>query len=124
LSGTYDGFSKQRENITIGHSPVSPYGVVASANYVNGPWTVGGYYQHATANSVTSQRSRDTVDIGETGVARLIDRNHDLFGAGFYTDVKLFASLYYYRFHGAEPSSIDADENGAVLLFGARYSFF
>jgi hypothetical protein len=124
LSGTYDGFSKQRDNVTMGHSPVSPYGVVASANYVNGPWTVGGYYQHATADSVTSQPSRDTVDIGEAGVARLIDRNHDLLGTGFYTDIKLFASLYYYRFQGAEPSNVHADENGAVLLFGTRFSFF
>ncbi len=124
LSGTYDGVSKQRDNITIGHSPVSPYGVVASANYVDGPWTVGGYYQHATSNSITSQPSRDTVDIGEAGVSRLIDRNHDLLGAGFYTDVKLFASFYYYHFNGAEPSNINADENGSVLLFGARFSFF
>ncbi|MBB6143031.1 hypothetical protein HNQ77_000975 [Silvibacterium bohemicum] len=124
LSGTYDGFSKQRNDITTGHSSVSPYGVVASANYVEGPWTVGGYYQHATALSVTSQPSRDTVDIGEGGVARLINRNHDLLGAGFYTDVKLFASLYYYRFQGAESSSVHADENGPVLLFGARFSFF
>lgn len=124
LSSTYDGFSKQRENIGIGHSPVSPYGVVASVNYVDGPWTVGGYYQHATANSVTSRPSRDTVDIGEAGVARLVDRNHDLLGAVFYTDVKLFASLYYYRFHGAELSNMNAEENGAVLLFGARFSFF
>jgi hypothetical protein len=124
LSGTYDGLSRQRGNTTIGQSPVSPYGVVASANYVEGPWTFGGYYQHATADSVTAQPSRDTVNIGEAGVARLINKNHDLLGAGFYTDIKLFASLYYYRFHGAEPSTIGADQDGAVLLFGARFSFF
>ena len=124
LSDTYDGFSTQRRNSPAGQPPVSPYGVVASANYVTGPWTLGGYYQHATADSITPRPSRDTVNIGEAGISRLIDRNHDLLGAGYYTDVKLFASLYYYRFHGAEPSDINADEDGAVLLFGARFSFF
>lgn len=124
LSDTYDGFSTRRRNSPAGQPPVSPYGVVASANYVTGPWTLGGYYQHATADSITPRPKRDTVNIGEAGISRLIDRNHDLLGASYYTDVKLFASLYYYRFHGAEPSDIDADEDGAVLLFGARFSFF
>jgi hypothetical protein len=82
------------------------------------------YYQHATADSVTPQSSRDTADIGEVGVSRLIDQNHDLFGMGYYTDVKLFTSLYYYRFHGTELSNIDANENGAVFVVGARFSFF
>jgi hypothetical protein len=124
LSSTYDGFSGQREVSTIHPAPVSPYGIVASANYVEGPWTYGGYYQHATANSVTPQSSRDTLNVGEVGVARLIDQNHDLFGAGYYTDLKLFASLYYYGLHGVQPFNMNANESGPVLLFGARFSFF
>ena len=124
LSGTYDGFSAFRENATTSQSPVSPYGIVGSANYVNGPWAFGGYYQHATANSVTPQSSRDTVNIGETGISRLVDPNHDLLGAGYYTDVRLFAAAYYYRFHGAEPSNVAASEDGGVFLFGVRFSFY
>jgi hypothetical protein len=77
LSGTYDGFSNQRGSPSSGQSPFSPYGVVASANYVNGAWTFGEYYQHATADSVTAESDRDVVDIGEVGVSRLIDQNHD-----------------------------------------------
>jgi len=91
---------------------------------VNGPWAFGGYYQHATANSVTPQSSRDTVNIGETGISRLVDPNHDLLGAGYYTDVRLFAAAYYYRFHGAEPSNVAASEDGGVFLFGVRFSFY
>lgn len=124
LSGTYDGFSVAHRNAPVGQSAVSPYGLVASANYVDGPWAFGGYYQHATADSITPQSSRDTVNIGEAGISRLVDQNHHLLGADYYTDIKLFASLYYYRFHGAEPSNIDANEDGGVFLFGARFSFF
>jgi hypothetical protein len=75
LSGTYDGFSTQRNSVAAA-SPVSPYGVVASANYVNGAWIYGGYYQHATGAGAESQSSRDSVDIGELGISCLIDRNH------------------------------------------------
>jgi hypothetical protein len=124
LSGTYDGFSNQRGNPSSGQSPVSPYGVVASGNYVNGAWTFGGYYQHATADSVTAQSERDTVDIGEVGGSRLIDENHDLFGVGYYTDVKLFTSLYFYHFNGIEGTGTDFNQNGEVFLVGARFSFF
>ena len=124
LSGTYGGFSAFRKNTSAAQSPVSPYGVVASVNYVTGPWALGGYYQHATANSLTPQSSRDTVNVEEAGISRLVDRNHHLLGEGDYTDVRLFAAIYCYQFDGAEPSNIAASQNGAVLLFGARFSFF
>jgi hypothetical protein len=124
LSGTYDGFSAFRGNTPHTHTPISPYGIVASANYVAGPWAFGGYYQHATSNSITPKFSPDMVNLGEAGVSRLIDRNHDLLGSGIYTDVRLFASLYYYRFHGIEPSTNLTNPDGEVLSFGARFSFF
>jgi hypothetical protein len=125
LSGTYDGFSRYDiHSAGFNSSPVLPYGVVASVNYVQGPWVIGGYYQHATADGVTAQPSRDTVDVVELGVSYLIDQNHDLLGTGRYTDVKLFASVYYYRFRGAENSSGPANNNGEVFLVGCRFSFF
>lgn len=124
LSETYDGFSTIHKSAATSPSPVSPYGIVASANYVDGPWAYGGYYQHATSNSLTPEPGRDTVNISEAGISRLVDPNHDLLGSGFYTDVRLFAAVYYYRFHGSEPSSVAASENGGVFLVGARFSFF
>jgi hypothetical protein len=42
----------------------------------------------------------------------------------YYTDVKLFASVYYYRFRGAQGSNIHTEQNGAVFLVGGRFSFF
>jgi hypothetical protein len=124
LSGTYDGFSAYRNN-TNGSSPATtPYGVVASLNYVNGPWIAGGYYQHANAESRTLEAGRDTVDIGELGVSYLVGKNHDLLGDRFYTDVRLFASAYYYRFHGSEPPQGGGAAHGAVLMVGGRFSFF
>jgi hypothetical protein len=121
LSCTYDGFSAPRSNSSANLSRVSPYGVVASANYVTGSWAFGGYYQHATSDSGTSQAGRDTVDIGELGLSYLVDKNHDLLGAGNYTDVRLFASVFYYRFRGTADNT---HENGAVFLVGGRFSFF
>jgi hypothetical protein len=47
-----------------------------------------------------------------------------LLGMGNYTDVKLFASVYYYRFRGAQFSNVRTDQNGAVFLVGGRFSFF
>jgi len=124
LSGTYDGFSTQPTDSSAKPSSVTPYGVVASVNYVKGAWTFGGYYQHATADSLTPQSSRDTVDIAELGVSCLIDKNHHLLGMGNYTDVKLFASVYYYRFRGTQFSNVRTDQNGAVFIIGGRFSFF
>jgi len=124
LSGTYDGFSTEHTHSNANPSPVSPYGVVASVNYINGAWTFGGYYQHATADSLTSQSSRDTVDIAELGVSYLVDKNHNLLGMAYYTDVKVFASVYYYRFRGAQFSNAQTDQNGAVFVIGGRFSFF
>lgn len=124
LSGTYDGFSTEHTHSNANPSPVSPYGVVASVNYINGAWTFGGYYQHATADSLTSQSSRDTVDIAELGVSYLVDKNHNLLGMAYYTDVKVFASVYYYRFRGAQFSNVQTDQNGAVFVIGGRFSFF
>src|SRR5260370_15181174 len=89
LSGTYDGFSTQRTNSRANPSPARPYGVVASVNYVKGAWTFGGYYQHATADSLTPQSIRHTVDIAELAVSCLTDKNHHLLGRCTYTDVKL-----------------------------------
>ena len=124
LSGTYDGFSTRRTNSSATPSSVTPYGVVASVNYVNGAWTFGGYYQHATADSLTPHSNRDAVDIAELGLSCLIDKNHNLLGMGNYTDVKLFASVYYYRFRGAQFSNVRTDQNGVVFVVGGRFSFF
>ena len=129
VSGTYDGLSAQRTFSGQSRGVTSPYGVVTSLNYVNGPWVVGGYYQHAaagdpTTDGLTTDIHRDMVDVGEFGVSYLVDKNHDLLGGGRYTDVKLFATAYLYRFSSQGSSEIGADQNGAVFIIGSRFSFF
>jgi len=124
ISGTYDGWSRAARPPAGRRRATRPYGIVASADYVRGPWTFGGYYQHATADSQTLIVSRDTVDIGELGASYLLDRNHDLLGQKFHTDVKLFAGIYLYRFASTVSAADRLRQSGQVFLTGARFSFY
>jgi hypothetical protein len=101
-----------------------PFGIVGSINYVDGPWVLGGYYQYATAPSTTVTPARDQIQIVEVGLSYLLDQNHDLLGEGFYTDLKAYASAYYYDFETNSTGSGSRYANGAVLLGGLRFSFF
>jgi len=123
-SATYDGFSSFRADGAPGRNTRHPFGVVVSGDYVSGPWTIGSYYQHVRGNSATLAARVDTIDIVELGAAYLIDPNHDLFGDGFRTDAKLFAGAYVYRFASAGVPGDRSVERGAVLLAGARFSFY
>jgi hypothetical protein len=122
-SANYDGFSGTRP----GMPPAlrrDPFGIVGSINYVDGPWVLGGYYQYATAPSTTVTPARDQIQIVEVGLSYLLDQNHDLLGEGFYTDLKAYASAYYYDFETNSTGSGSRYANGAVLLGGLRFSFF
>jgi hypothetical protein len=137
LSGTYDGLSPARP-VAGGKGSVKPYGVVASLNYVNGPWVVGGYYQHAAGETppatglgegASSEVAavalhQDTVDVAELGASYLLDKNHNLLGSGHYTDAKLFSSVYVYRFRGGDGIDLAQRQQGAVFIAGVRFSFF
>ena len=47
-----------------------------------------------------------------------------LAGPGFYTDLKAYASAYYYDFETDSNGSRSEYANGAVFLGGLRFSFF
>ncbi len=122
-SANYDGFSGTRP----GMPPAlrrDPFGVIGSINYVEGPWVLGGYYQYATAPSTTVTPARDQVQIVEVGLSYLLDQNHDLLGKGYYTDLKAYASAYYYDFETDSNRSHSEHANGAALVGGIRFSFF
>jgi hypothetical protein len=122
-SANYDGFSGTRP----GMPPAlrrDPFGIVGSINYVDGPWVLGGYYQYATAPSTTVTLARDQIQIVEVGLSYLLDQNHDLLGKGYYTDLKAYASAYYYDFETDSTGSHSGHANGAVFVGGLRFSFF
>src|SRR5216683_1446027 len=122
-SANYDGFSGTRP----GMPPAlrrDPFGVIASINYVEGPWVLGGYYQYATAPSTTVTAARDQVQIVEVGLSYLLDQNHDLRGKDYDTDLKAYASGYYYDFESDSNESHSEHANGAALVGGIRFSFF
>jgi hypothetical protein len=137
LSGTYDGLS-ERPALPGGGRGAIPYGVVTSLNWVSGPWAAGGYYQHAVGASLVgagdpigpiaagraTDSSRDQVDIGELGASYLVDKNHDLLGAGYYTDVRLFTSVYVYQLRSQDLSRAETRQSDAVFIVGARFAFF
>jgi hypothetical protein len=121
ISGTYDGLSSPK---TLSGSKKTPYGIVASFNYVDGPWVAGGYYQHAVAPSNSLVAATDSIDVGQFGLSYLVDKNHDLLGPCFYTDVKLFASATYYGIKHREGTVPPDNRHQAVMLLGARFAFF
>lgn len=121
LSATYDGLSSpKRPN----GSNRAPFGVVASFNYVDGPWIAGGYYQNAVAPTTSIVAGIGKIDVAQIGLSYLVDKNHDLLGAGFYTDVKLFASATYYGIEQREAGIVRDRQKPVVMLVGARFAFF
>ena len=122
-SANYDGFSGTRP----GMPPAlrrDPFGIVGSINCVDGPLVFGGYYQYATAPSTTVTPARDQMQVVEVGLSYLLDQNHDLLGKGYYTDLKAYASAYYYDFQTDSRRAGSGHANGAVILGGLRFSFF
>lgn len=122
-SANYDGFSGTRPRMPPALRR-DPFGIIGSVNYVYGPWVIGGYYQYATASSTTIAPARDQVHIVEVGLSYLLDQNHGLLGKSYYTDLKAYASAYYYNFETDSKASPSASASGAVLLGGLRFSFF
>jgi porin-like protein len=121
VSATWDGASASRPD--LGRLAGDPFGVVASLNYVNGPWIVGGYWQYATAPAELALPTRDRAVIAEIGASYLISKEHDWLGQGRYTDLKLYASLYRYALRSETVQSVSG-QNGYVLLTGLRFSFY
>ncbi len=123
LGATFDGFSSGRPGVGRG-TGADPFGAVGSLEYVNGRWTLGGYYQYARAVQDAGGAALHRVHIGQIGAAYLLTETHDLLGEGFYTDVKVFGSAYIDDFEGSDPSGARRSSDGAVLLAGVRFSFF
>src|SRR5260370_17954505 len=106
---------------STGRNPIRGVGII---NYGEGPWVLGGYYQYATAPSTTVTPARDQVKIVEVGLSYLLDQNHDLLGKGYYTDLKAYASAYYYDFETDSNESHSEHANGAALVSGISSPFF
>ena len=80
-------------------------GLTVSVNYNTGPWTVGGYAQHARAEGDTDTRGPDVLDVIELGASW----RHS-------TRLRLFAAVYAWRFSDEGAPRDD----GRVWLLGLR----
>jgi hypothetical protein len=122
LSATWDGLSERRPDL-VRHVGGDPFGVVASVNYIDGPWVIGGYWQYAAAAATLTAPTRDRAQISEIGVSYLLDQAHDRLGPGHYTDLKLYAAISHYDLRSATANE-EANAGSYVLTAGLRFSFF
>lgn len=80
-------------------------GMTVSVNYNTGPWTLGGYAQHARAEGDTDARGTDVLDVIEVGASWRYN-----------TRLRIFASVYAWRFSDEGAPRDD----GQVWLLGLR----
>lgn len=108
LAVTYDGDS----GLLLVPGSVSrdeAWGATASLNYNSGPWTLGGYAQHAVSESDTARSGLDRLQVLQTGISYRLT-----------TKLRFYGALYLYRFD-EEGGGTSADRfRGAVLLGGVR----
>ena len=79
----------------------------SSVNYNNGPWTVGGYYQYATAEGSTTTARNDRLSALEVGASYR-----------FTTKARIYGAWYRFDFADDEPDGLPA--TGNVFVVGVR----
>lgn len=108
LSATYDGKSgTSRATADNGGSPA--WGATASVNYNTGPWTIGGYYQHARASAPGIQLGNDRLSAFELGASYR-----------FTTRVRLYGAWFLYDLTNDRHVSEAIGRNGNVITLGLR----
>jgi hypothetical protein len=86
LSASYDGKSgTSRIASDNGASPA--WGATVSLNYNTGPWTIGGYYQHARASASGNQAVNDRLSAFELGASYRFTTRLRVYGAWFLYDL-------------------------------------
>jgi hypothetical protein len=108
IAASYDGRSRLPSTATARFASAA-WGATVSVNYNTGPWTVGGYYQHATAE-------------GSTGIAR--DDRLSAFEIGasyrFTTKIRAYGAWYRFDFDDDDRSASNVSDVGNVFVLGLR----
>jgi len=109
LAVTYDAESGLPRASSSPSSEEDAWGITASLNYNTGPWTVGGYLQHAIGEANLLDGDYERLQIGQVGASYRVT-----------TKLRFYGAMYVYRFEeqGGAPSA--ERSRGAVLLGGIR----
>lgn len=90
-------------------SGANDYGYALSANYNNGPWTVGGFYQAARSEGDTVNRGNDALQAYQFGGSYR-----------FSTQIRVYGALYFYDFEDEGGQAPTGAHDGYVFLLGMR----
>ncbi len=108
VSATWNGDSGTRRPL-VRSDVDDAWGWVTSVNYNHGPWTMGAFYQWATAEGNSDLAGDDRLSAAEAGVSYRIN-----------TRVRFYGAYYYYDFDD-EGGELAADRNsGGALIVGVR----
>jgi predicted porin len=80
-----------------------------SANYNVGPWTIGAYYQYASAEGSVLTTRNDRLSAFELGASYR-----------FTTKVRLYGAWYRFEFEDDDLSEATLSEVGNVFVLGLR----
>jgi hypothetical protein len=108
LSASYDGRS-QLPSVASGASASAAWGTIASVNYNTGPWTLGAYYQYASAEGSALFSRDDQLAAFEAGASYR-----------FTTKLRLYGAWYRFDFDDDDRSTSGLSEVGNVFVLGLR----
>lgn len=111
VAASYDGRGRL-PSTAAGRLASAASGATASVNYNTGPWTMGAYYQYATAEGSTSFARDDRLSAFELGTSYR-----------FTTKLRVYGAWYRFDFSDDDTSAASLTEAGNVFLLGLRLLF-
>jgi hypothetical protein len=108
VAASYDGRSRLPSS-AVGPFASPAWGATISVNYNTGPWTVGAYYQHTTAEGDSTLARNDQLSAFEAGASYR-----------FTTKMRLYGAWYRYDFEDDDVSAEGLSGAGNVIILGLR----
>lgn len=108
LSASYDGRSRLPSSAT-GAFASAAWGTTVSVNYNTGPWTMGAYYQYASAEGMATLARNDRLSAFEAGASYR-----------FTTKLRLYGAWYRFAFDDEDRSAAGLSRVGNVFVLGLR----
>ena len=88
------------------------WGATVSVNYNTGPWTVGAYYQYATAEGDATVARNDRLSSFEAGASYR-----------FTTKSRIYGAWYRFDFDDEDPTEAGLSQVGNIFIVGLRVTF-